>query len=187
MPRKPIDYSKTIIYRIVCNDINIIDCYVGHTTNFINRRTEHKSCCNKNNKNYVYEFIRNNGGFDNWNMVEIEKYEAIDVNDAKKRERYWIEYYKSSLNKSIPLRTKQEYNIDNKEELSAKKKEYKINNKEEISKKNKEYKINNADKIKEYNLQNKDKIKQQRKDYYNKNRENLLIQKKQYYIKNKIT
>lgn len=174
MPRKPIDYSKTIIYRIVCNDINIIDCYVGHTTNFINRRREHKSCCNINNRNcYVYEFIRNNGGFDNWSMIEIEKYSCNDINDAKKRERYWIEYYKSSLNKSIPLRTKKEYNIDNQEELSAKKKEYKIANKEEISKKNKEYKI-----------ANKDKISQKNKEYYIKNREEISQKHKEYYLKN---
>ena len=32
MPKKEIDYSNTIIYRIVCKDTNITECYVGHTT-----------------------------------------------------------------------------------------------------------------------------------------------------------
>jgi hypothetical protein len=32
MPKKPIDYSKTHFYKIVCNDTNIKPCYVGHTT-----------------------------------------------------------------------------------------------------------------------------------------------------------
>ena len=38
MPKENIDYSKTIIYKIVCKDINIKDCYVGSTTNFTNRK-----------------------------------------------------------------------------------------------------------------------------------------------------
>jgi hypothetical protein len=42
MPKKLIDYSKTIIYKIVCNDLNIKDVYVGHTTNFIKSKALHK-------------------------------------------------------------------------------------------------------------------------------------------------
>ena len=45
MPRKPIDYSKTISYKIVCNDLSITDCYVGHTTDFTKRKSHHKSDC----------------------------------------------------------------------------------------------------------------------------------------------
>ena len=33
MPKVPIDYAKTILYKIVCNDLKIIDCYVGTTIN----------------------------------------------------------------------------------------------------------------------------------------------------------
>ena len=32
MPRKVVDYSKTVIYKIVCKDLNITELYVGHTT-----------------------------------------------------------------------------------------------------------------------------------------------------------
>ena len=42
MPKTAIDYSKTIIYKIVCNDLDITDLYVGHTTDFIRRRHHHK-------------------------------------------------------------------------------------------------------------------------------------------------
>lgn len=117
MPVNKIDYSKTIIYRIVCKDTNITDCYVGKTTDLRSRKTQHKNTCNNENDRhyniYIYQFIRNNGGWFNWDMVEIEKYEAIDSNDALKRERYWIEFYKASLNKVIPLRTPNEYYKDN--------------------------------------------------------------------------
>ena len=66
MPHKQVDYSKTIIYKIVCNDLNIKDCYVGHTTDFRTRKSTHKSHCNNPNdkKHHInlYQFIWNNGG-----------------------------------------------------------------------------------------------------------------------------
>ena len=55
MPRTAINYEKTIIYQIVCKDITITDKYVGHTTNFTNRKRNHKMSCN-NIKNNTYVF-----------------------------------------------------------------------------------------------------------------------------------
>ena len=49
MPLKTIDYSKTIMYKLVCFDLNIKDIYVGHTTDFIRRRAQHKQTCNNSN------------------------------------------------------------------------------------------------------------------------------------------
>ena len=52
MPRQNVDYTKTIIYKIVCNDDNFDYLYIGSTTNFTKRKNNHKSCCNnQNNKN----------------------------------------------------------------------------------------------------------------------------------------
>ena len=69
MPRLEIDYSRMIIYKLVCNDLNILDCYVGSTTDFSKRKYGHKSACNNCKiKNYnlkVYKIIRENGGWDN--------------------------------------------------------------------------------------------------------------------------
>ena len=45
MPRKPIDYQKVIIYKLVCDDLLITDLYVGHTTDFTNRKKSHKDRC----------------------------------------------------------------------------------------------------------------------------------------------
>ena len=65
MPKTDIDYSNTIIYKITCIDSNVKDLYVGHTTNFVQRKHAHKqSCINKKLSNYeckLYEVIRNNG------------------------------------------------------------------------------------------------------------------------------
>ena len=86
MPKTIIDYSKTIIYKIVCNDLNITDLYVGHTTQFTKRKCGHKSKCNNlNSKSYnliIYKTIRDNGGWENWSMIEIEKYNCNDSNEA---------------------------------------------------------------------------------------------------------
>ena len=62
MPKKDIDYSNTIIYKIICNNATITDLYVGHTTNFVQRKSLHKSACNnlKNNLR-LYKKIRENG------------------------------------------------------------------------------------------------------------------------------
>ena len=45
MPKTEIDYSKSVIYKIVCDDLNVKDCYVGSTTNFIKRKRHHKEAC----------------------------------------------------------------------------------------------------------------------------------------------
>ena len=34
MPKQDINYDITYFYKIVCRDLTIQDCYVGHTTNF---------------------------------------------------------------------------------------------------------------------------------------------------------
>ena len=84
-------YDQSIIYKLRCKDTNITEIYVGSTTNFKHRKYCHKSRCNSVTlKGYnlkVYKFIRDNGGFENWCMIEIEKYNAIDKRDLEKRER----------------------------------------------------------------------------------------------------
>jgi predicted GIY-YIG superfamily endonuclease len=72
MPRKTIDYSKTGMYKIVCKDLSITHIYVGSTTDFIKRKSHHKSTCNNANdvafSTNVYKIIRANGGWD-WSIM----------------------------------------------------------------------------------------------------------------------
>ena len=121
MPKIPIDYSKTVMYKIVCNDLDIKDVYVGNTTEFTKRKAEHKAgCCKENHKEYskmLYQFIRENGGWDNFSMLEIEKFPCADGNEARARERYWFEELKATLNKVRPSITKEEKHEWKKEEI----------------------------------------------------------------------
>ena len=159
MPKENIDYSKTIIYKIVCKDIDIKDCYVGSTTDFVRRRYKHKSASEIiTHQTYVYDFIRQNGGWNNWEMIEIEKYNASNHNDALKRERYWFEELKATLNMKTPSRSGKEFDTirikepKRREYNIQKSKEYRENNKEYVKENNKEYRENNRDKIKEYKV-----------------------------------
>jgi len=161
MPRKPVDYSRTIIYKIVCRDLTIKDVYVGSTTNFVKRKYMHKTFCNKEKykeHNFkIYKIIRDNGGWDNWEMIEIEKYNCNDKREAETKERFWYEQLYSNMNTYRPLRTKEErkerktqynkkYYQEKKEYFEIKKNEWRKNNPNYDN----EYREKNIVKINEY-------------------------------------
>ena len=100
MPRVAIDYSKTSIYKIVCKDKNITDLYVGHTCNFSNRKNAHKQDCNnpKKNTKKIYKIINENGGWGNWEMIEIEKLNCNDSKEARTREHYYENLLQPTMN-----------------------------------------------------------------------------------------
>ena len=58
MQKIPIDYSNCYIYKIEhIEDESLI--YVGHTTNFKQRKAEHKKTCNnENNKSFILNYIQ---------------------------------------------------------------------------------------------------------------------------------
>jgi hypothetical protein len=178
MPRLPIDYSKTIIYKIVCNDLNVCDLYVGSTTDFIRRKREHKSKSNnEKSKSYnvkLYQMIRTNGGWSNWSMVEIEKYKCNDSNEARARERYYYELLNCNMNTNAPFRNNRKeidkiYYDKNQTQRRQNSKNYYYNNKEKMIEQNKQYRENNKEKIKEYNKKYRESKKQ------NQQNENIVL------------
>ena len=114
MPRKPIDYSKTYFYKIVCKDTSITDCYVGHTTDFTKRKSQHKNTCNNPNiKKHnlpVYQFIRMNDGWENFEMILINTHSLNSSLEARQKEREYIEQIQPVLNKYLPYTSKEEKN-----------------------------------------------------------------------------
>ena len=172
------NYKNTVIYKIICKDKTITDIYIGHTTNFKQRNKLHKSTCNvvslKGYNYKIYKIIRENGGWDNWNMTIIEEYPCESVNEARERERYWIEKESSQLNVTLPNRNKKEYAQI-----------YRVIHKEEISEKAKIYRNNNKDKIKDYIESNKEKISFQKQDWYEENKQEILEKAKKNYEENK--
>ena len=112
MPKTPVNYSDTLIYKLVCRDLTITELYVGSTTNFRQRKAQHKSdCCNEKSKKYdlrVYTFIRGNGGWENWDMILIHRQSCIDAHEAHTVERGYVESLGAVLNCKVPGRTEQE-------------------------------------------------------------------------------
>ena len=121
-----------VIYKIYCKDTDISDCYIGSTKNLINRKTQHKCYCNNSNcrkYNYkVYKFIRENGGYNNFDYQILEE---IYLGDLKQYEREYIENLKPSLNKLLPNRT-------GKESVKFKNKNFRDKNKDILNKNRRE-------------------------------------------------
>jgi hypothetical protein len=103
MPKDIIDYSNTIIYKIFCNDTDVKYTYIGHTTNFIKRKYQHKILCSSSKKLKIYDIIRKNGGWNNWNMIEIAKYNCQDSTEARIREQEHYDLLKPTLNTVKPI------------------------------------------------------------------------------------
>jgi hypothetical protein len=90
MPRGKVNYSNTIIYKITCKDPTIKHYFVGHTTNFSQKKHALKTTCSDSSKRdynlQMFQIIRQYGGWDNWEMEEIAKYNCKDENEAQLRE-----------------------------------------------------------------------------------------------------
>ena len=139
MPRTPVDYSKIIMYKLVHNeDYDNANIYIGSTTDFVKRKCCHKKCCNnEHNKNYnqkKYQYIRDNGGWDCFNMIEVEKFSCNDKREAEAREEYWRCHFNAQLNAIRAYITEEQKTERNKELM----KEYYEQNKDKILKKQSE-------------------------------------------------
>lgn len=149
MPRKQIDYSNTKIYKLVCKDLNVKFIYVGYTTDWIVRKYKHKYESNSNIKNFkVYTMIRENGGWENWDMILIEEFPCENSLQARQRERHWYETLNSTLNTHNPYRNDtNEWFEENRETKSKKFKQYYEENKEELKDRHKKYYEENKEEI----------------------------------------
>ena len=90
MPKKIIDYSNTIIYKIYCKDPAITDTHIGPTNNYDAMKHIHISSSNKpeNSKGLrpLYKFIRDHGGITNWDFEILKNTYAcnsLDENNYK--------------------------------------------------------------------------------------------------------
>jgi hypothetical protein len=104
------------IYKIKCKDENVKDIYIGHTTNITKRIYNHKNrCMNENNNGYnlyIYQFMRQHGGFNNFIFEELIQYECTSKEDIYKYERYWIEKLNATLNSNCPIISLEEKRIN---------------------------------------------------------------------------
>jgi|UniRef100_A0A6C0EXG4 hypothetical protein len=107
MPKITIDYTNTIIYKIYCNNPENKDLYVGHTTNFVQRKHSHKqNCTNSKSPCYnlkLYQMIRSNGGWDNWTMEILNFFKCKNGYEARVKEQEYFTLLGATLNSIEPL------------------------------------------------------------------------------------
>ena len=89
MPKVKINYAEMIFYKICCSSSNITKVFIGHTTN-VNQR---KHILKKQTQSDIYysdmiDFIKNSGGWENWILQILEKYECKTHIDIVLREIY---------------------------------------------------------------------------------------------------
>ena len=188
-----VNYANSIVYKLCCLDPQVEGIYVGSTTSFRKRKANHKRSCTKpSDKDYyqpVYQYIRDNGDWENWTMIIVRKYPHLtDKHQLRQKESKYIIKLKASLNKRIPLRTPKEYYNDNKEDILKKRKQYVENHREEVRQGLKKYYSDNkavfSQKNEVYKRNNKDEIKEQRKAYYEQNKLKVLDERRKYRERN---
>ncbi len=139
-----------LFYKITCKDDEIDVCYVGSTSNWKQRNISHKSSCyNPNVKDYnskKYQTIRENGGWDNFKMVEIGFRENLTLREAHKIEEEYRVEHRAKLNgvkcyvsvedsKKRDLENKKKYYKENSEEILQHKQEYYKENQQKLKEK----------------------------------------------------
>ena len=83
----------------------------------------------------IYQIMRENGGFENFNMILVEDYPCKNKRESEKREQYWKDLLKPDMNTINSYLTEEQ----KKEYQKYKIKEYRINNKELVKEYKKEY------------------------------------------------
>jgi len=89
------------VYCIVSKDTDVQEVYIGSCVDLKKRIDVHKSNCNnKNSKKYnykVYQFIRENGGFDNWKFIWLEMFKTDDNIFLRQLEQNYINTFPKEL------------------------------------------------------------------------------------------
>jgi hypothetical protein len=75
MPRKAIDYSKTIVYKIVSRNPELAGwSHSDYTTDFTKRKNYIKTSCKNGKDDTLFNFINQNGGFSEFEMLMISTF-----------------------------------------------------------------------------------------------------------------
>ncbi len=148
MPRKT-DFSNCYIYHIV--DSNKVVHYVGSTSNINSRKSKHKyECCHENRPNYyynIYKYIRENGGWDSFEIVPIRRIQNIsnttDLRIAEKEEMEKFTGLKNMIGSYTSpeehLEQMRNWNQNNKERKKESDRKWREKNKKIISEKKRQY------------------------------------------------
>ena len=88
-----------IKHKLDCKDENI---YIGSTYDLNDRKRAHKHSCNnerdRNYNNNIYKYMRDNGGYDNFEYTILRVCEDEDKVERNELEQSFINVYRPTLN-----------------------------------------------------------------------------------------
>ena len=113
------------VYSIQCKDKEVKEFYIGSTKNYSIRYSRHKQAY-KNCNFPVYQFIRQNKGWDNWEMIVEVKTDDLSKEDRLILEQCYKDLLEPTLNfqnvigldKENEKKTLKEYREKNKEKIA---------------------------------------------------------------------
>ena len=195
------------IYKISDMDDNMV--YIGSTRRpLVTRFTDHKQHYNmftqgKRPHDCKSFDIFKEYGVEKCEIELLEEIQYTDITQLREREGYYIKII-PCVNRCIAGRNKQQYYLDNREDILAKNKIFAKNYRREHPEQVKEYREAHKERIKEnkkayyikhktailqrhaaYTASHKEQIKDNKKAYYIKHRSAILRQKAAYYVAHK--
>lgn len=112
-------YDDVIIYKFSCKNSSILPFYIGSTINLYSRIATHKHACNGGNINrYLYSFINDFGGFNNWKFDILAHHKNKTLVQKKEYEKAFIDMYSPQLNKKVIGRTPKQYQQQHKKKIA---------------------------------------------------------------------
>lgn len=162
------DFSNCYIYHIVDSD-KVIH-YVGSTSNMNSRKSKHKyNCSHEHCEHYhfdIYQYIRNNGGWNEFEVVPIRKIENIsNKTDLRIAER-------EEMEKFTGLKNMRGSYLSTEEQLEQKRESTKIWRKQNPEK--------NAEHQRQWRQNNPEKKSESSKKWYEANKEKVMDYQRKY-------
>ena len=199
MPKKPSDYSKGLIYSVVCKTDETL-LYIGSTTNFRQRKNAHKGACiNENNGNHnlqLYVMIRATGGWDSFKMTPVKEYPCeskiqlvIEEERIRKEMKANLNAIRAYVSPEERKEDTKEWFKDNAEHIADYQKQYRETHLLHINEIRKIYKIKNAEHIAEqgkiYSKKNAERIAEYKTQWWQENKQQIQERRKKRYQERK--
>jgi hypothetical protein len=169
-------YGNGKIYKLV-NDVDD-EIYVGSTCLSLSKRLHyHRNAKTTRSQIKIYSHL-NNIGWERVKIVLIEECPCENKEQLLRRERYWIENLKATLNTHMPSRTYKQYYEEHKTVIIEHARMYYQQNKERYHQQSKQRWQNTKEiqqqKSKEWREKNRDTLRQKKQEYYQNHRDDIL-------------
>lgn len=162
------------IYKLEARNPTILPFYIGSTCDLYMRTAAHKHATNnpksKKYNFYLYQFIRDFGGFNAWRVVPLWKGKGT-LKEKLEMEKKFYETYKPQLNKIHIGRTAKQYQEDNKEYIKEYQRRKRLENIEK-----------HRAQLRASYWKNKTKRATYNADYYRKNKLKIKNKQKENFV-----